>query len=97
MSEKNISVILPVYNSEKTIVDEETGETTTKTKEAGSVKLKVVVGTDTVYSEMQKKDKTNISVGFSGVGTVTIKVYVDEVLKTTKQLNLNNSTTLTIE
>ena len=93
----NLKSLLKYTEETETIVDEETGETTTKTKEAGSVKLKVVVGTDTVYSEMQKKDKTNISVGFSGVGTVTIKVYVDEVLKTTKQLNLNNSTTLTIE
>ena len=93
----NLKSLLKYTEETETIVDEETGETTTKTKEAGSVKLKVVVGGDTVYSEKQKKDTTNVAVGFSGVGTVTIKVYVDDVLKTTKQLNLNNSTTLTIE
>ena len=93
----NLKSLLKYTEETETVVDEETGETTTKTKEAGSVKLKVVVGGDTVYSETQKKNATNISVGFSGVGTVTIKVYVDDVLKTTKQLNLNNSTTLTIE
>jgi len=93
----NLKSLLKYTEETETIVDEETGETTTKTKEAGSVKLKVVVGGDTVYSEKQKKNTTNVAVGFSGVGTVTIKVYVDDVLKTTKQLNLNNSTTLTIE
>ena len=93
----NLKSLLKYTEETETIVDEETGETTTKTKEAGSVKLKVVVGGDTVYSEKQKKDTTNVPVGFSGVGTVTIKVYVDDVLKTTKQLNLNNATTLTIE
>ena len=53
----NLKSLLKYTEETETIVDEETGETTTKTKEAGSVKLKVVVGTDTVYSEMQKKIK----------------------------------------
>ena len=93
----NLKSLLKYTEETETVVDEETGETTTKTKEPGNVKLKVVVGGDTVYSETQKKNATNVSVNFSGLGTVTIKVYVDDVLKTTKQLNLNNSTTLTIE
>ena len=76
-------------------VDNVTGETVVK--EAGKVKLKIVVGDDTIYSESKKKNETNISVNFSGKGTVTIKVYVDDILKGTKSLNLNSETSITFE
>ena len=66
-------------------------------KEPEKCKLRIVVGDDTIYSETKKKNETNISANFEGKGTVTIKVYVDDVLKTTKTLNLNSETTLTIE
>ena len=39
----------------------------------------------------------NKKVNVSGIGTVTIKVYIDDTLKKTVDMNLNNTTTLTIE
>ena len=66
-------------------------------KEPGKVKLRIVVGDDTIFSESRKKNETNINASFSGKGTVTVKVYVDDVLKSTKTLNLNSETTLIFE
>ena len=78
-----------------TEVDNTTGETVVK--EPGKVKLRIVVGDDTIFSESRKKNETNINASFSGKGTVTVKVYVDDVLKSTKTLNLNSETTLIFE
>ena len=80
---------------DKTEINSVTNEVVVKEPE--KCKLRIVVGDDTIYSETKKKNETNISANFSGKGTVTIKVYVDDVLKTTKTLNLNSETTLTIE
>ena len=33
----------------------------------------------------------------SGKGTVTVKVYINDVLKSKKDINLNNTTSITIE
>lgn len=64
---------------------------------AKSVEVKVVVDDDTVYSKSHKEDETNITVPITGYGTVNIKVYVDDVRKAEKQLNLKSSTNLVIE
>lgn len=66
--------------------------------EPNKVELKVVVGEDTVYKQNVSQASDNISINnISGVGTITIKVYVDGVMKRQTQLNLNNVTSWTAE
>lgn len=62
-----------------------------------SVKVKLVVNDDTIYSENHKENETNVKANFSGVGTVTVKLYVDDILKSTKQVNLSKEQTITFE
>ena len=63
--------------------------------EKGTVKIKV--GEDTIYEKEVPKTTTNISQGFSAKGTVTIRVYVDDILEGTKEINMNNTTTCVFE
>ena len=65
--------------------------------EPKSVKVKLVVGEDTVYEKNHKESETNITASFSGVGTVTVKLYVDDIWKATKQVNLSRETKVTFE
>ena len=62
-----------------------------------SAQIKIVVGNDTIYNEKKLKTTTNISAGFSAKGNVTIKVYVDDILKGTKEINMNTTTVCTFE
>ena len=61
------------------------------------VKVKIVVGDDKVYEESIDPTTTSLVQSISGKGTVTVKVYVDDVLKKTKDINLNEKNKLTIE
>jgi len=83
------------------IKDPETGKTTVEEKEvavpADKVKLVVKVNDEQVESKDVSQDSTNVSVNFDAKGTVTIKVIIDESTKATKQLNLNETTAITIE
>ena len=63
--------------------------------EKGTVKIKV--GEDTIYEKEVPKTTTNISQGFSAKGTVTIRVYVDDILLKTQEINMNTTTTCTFE
>ena len=45
----------------------------------------------------KKKSETNLVANFQDKGTVTVKIRVDGVVKSTKQLNLNNENTVTFE
>ena len=63
--------------------------------EKGTVRIKV--GEDTIYEKEVPKTTTNISQGFSAKGTVTIRVYVDDILKGTKEINMNTTTICTFE
>ena len=74
--------------------EEDTGETI---KTAKVSEVKIVAGTDTIYSKKVAQDKTDIKATVTGKGTVTVKVYVDDVIKKTTTINLNQNTTLTIE
>lgn len=65
--------------------------------EPENVNLKVVVGADTVYKSAVAEDSTAITAEASGTGTVTVKVYIDDVLKRTESLNLNSTKSLTID
>lgn len=60
-------------------------------------KVKIVVGNDTIYNETNEKTSTNITASFNAKGNVTIKVYVDDILKGTKEINLNTTTSCTFE
>lgn len=60
-------------------------------------KVKIVVGNDTIYNETKEKTSTNITASFNAKGNVTIKVYVDDILKGTKEINLNTTTSCTFE
>ena len=62
-----------------------------------NVKVKIVVGSDTVYNESIDPTTTSLVQSISGKGTVTVKVYIDDVLKETKDINLNEKSSLTIE
>ena len=70
-------------------------ETTDKDLPPEKVELMVKVtsqGTeDTVYKEKHNEDLENVNIPIQGVGTVTIKVYIDGVMKKQTQLNLNES------
>ncbi len=63
-----------------------------------SVEVKIVVDGETVYKKLHKENETNISAPISGIGTVTIKVFVDDVLgNRTKTVNLNNEKEIVFE
>ena len=63
----------------------------------GKVKLKINVNDDTVYNQSVNAQVESISQKISGKGTVTVKVYLDGILKATKDINLNNVTSYTFE
>ena len=48
---------------------------------------------ETVYNEKHRKDSESISFSITGVGTITVKVFVNDVKKAEKQMNLNSSET----
>ena len=56
-----------------------------------------MVGDDKVYNDKIDPTTTNLVQSISGKGTVTVKVYIDDVLKSTKDVNLNEETSVTIE
>ena len=68
-----------------------------KEEKIKNVKLKITVGSDTVYNESVDPTTPSLIQSISGKGTVTVKVYVDDVLKKTKDINLNETNKLTIE
>ncbi len=75
--------------------DETTSNTvSTQPKQA---KVRIVVGEDIIYNSMVNKTETNLTKEFQGIGIVTVKVYIDDILEKTLQLNLNEKTTLTVE
>lgn len=56
-----------------------------------AVELKINVGSDTVYKQDVNPEVESISQKISGKGTVTVKVYIDGILKKTKDINLNET------
>ena len=79
---------------------DENGEEVTNTiitQVVKDVKVKIVVGSDTVFDEKIDPTTTNLIQSISGQGTVTVKIYIDDVLKKTVQCNLNEESKFTIE
>ena len=62
-----------------------------------TAQIKIVVGNDTIYNERKPLTTNNISASFSAKGNVTIKVYVDDILKGTQEINMNTTTVCTFE
>ena len=89
----------------KPVTESVKGETTSTTiqKEVEvdntpeTIQLKVTVDGETVTDEKVKENVTDKQVSVSGKGNVTIKVYIDGILKKTVDMNLNNTDKLTIE
>ena len=54
-----------------------------------TVNLRVEVGGDTVYRDTSRKDSTDITATASGKGTVTVKIFVDEVKRKEVQFDLS--------
>lgn len=56
-----------------------------------TVVVEITVDGETVYREEHRKDTTRISKEITGKGTVTVKVFVDDVKEAEKTLDLNSS------
>lgn len=75
-----------------------TNNTTSNNQKVKKVNLKVVVGSDTIYSQKIDASETAIAAGITkGTGTKEIKVYIDDVLKHQGQINYGSMTTYTAE
>lgn len=61
------------------------------------VNVKIAVGSDTVFKDKIDPTTTNLVQTISGKGLVTVKLYIDDVLKKTVDVNLNEKSKLTIE
>ena len=73
-------------------------ETVKKENKAQDVTLKVTVDGEQVYKNSVKENNTAVKVdNVSGTGRVQIKVYIDDTLKRTVDMDLSNTTTMTIE
>lgn len=83
------------YKDKITTTDED-GKEIEKNNKPKDITLRVTVDDEQVENTSVKENATK-SVGVSGRGTITIKVYIDGSLKKTVEMNLNNTTTLTIE
>lgn len=84
------------YKDTVTTTDDD-GKEIEKKNTPKDVTLRVTVDDEQVENTSIKENITNKPVSVSGRGTVTIKVYIDGSLKKTVEMNLNNTTTLTIE
>lgn len=70
------------------------GDSEIKVDETGkeinpTVNVKITVNDEVVYSDVNRRDETGIVAEVSGKGTVTIKIWVNDIKKTTKQFDLS--------
>ena len=82
---------------DETTTTNEDGEEETITNTPKDVTLRVTVNDEQVESTKVKENVTNKTVNVSGKGTITIKVYIDGSLKRQVDMNLNNTTQMTID
>lgn len=61
-----------------------------------TAKVEIKVGDDSVFKETKSKNDT-FSVNVNGIGTITVKIYIDDILKQTKQFNLNSQREIVFE
>ena len=60
-------------------------------------KLRIMVGDDKIYDQEIDKTSTDINASFSAKGNVIIKVYVDDILEGTQEINMNDTNTCVFE
>ena len=69
-------------------VDEEGKDIPAKSVEV-MVKVTSDGSEDTIYKKSHKEDTEKITVPVEGIGTITVKVFIDDVRKTQEQMDLN--------
>ena len=88
------------YKNNNSTTNSETNGTenaTTSNGEIENVRVRITVGDDTVYDEEIDPTTTNLVQSISGKGTVTVKVFIDGVRKSKEDVNLNNTSSVTID
>ena len=81
---------------EKTTTTDEDGKKVEKENKPKDVTLRVTVDDEQVENSKVKENETNKQITVSGKGTITIKVYIDGTLKSTKDMDLTKTKTLVI-
>jgi len=81
---------------DKITEEDEDGEKVEKENTPKDVELRVTVNDEQV-EKIKVKENATKDVGVSGRGTITIKVYLEGSLKRTVEMNLNNTTSMTID
>lgn len=76
---------------------DENDNTVSGTQTPKQVTLKVTVNDEQVEEKKVSEASTNEEIRIQGIGTVTVKTYINGNLKNTQQLNLNEKTTLIVE
>ena len=68
------------------------------TKVDKKVKLRVEAAGDTIFNSEVDKNKTKVDAGqATGKGIITVKVFIDDVKKYEKQIDLNSAKEYTFE
>lgn len=62
-----------------------------------NVRLKIMVGSDTIYEQTVSPTATKITATKSDKGSKEVTVYIDDIWKATKTLNFNTQTSINIE
>ena len=71
---------------------------TPKTKKVvKNVKVTIKAGDDTVYNDSIDPTTTNLVQSVSGKGTIRVKVYIDDIIKWDKNVDLNETSKITVE
>ena len=77
--------------------DDENKTNTATNKKVKNVKVRIMVDSDIVYNESIDPTTTNLYQTISGKGTVTVKVYIDDIKKAEKSVNLNEKSSVQID
>ena len=81
-------------NAENTQGADKQDKPATQTAQPKNVSVRVKVNEESQYNESHPENTENINVTVSGKGVIQIKVYVDEILKAQKQMDLNSENTI---
>ena len=80
----------PTNTTNTTNTTENKTENKTPAVTPKAVSVRVKVDEESVYNEKVLENTEVINVTVKGKGTITVKVYIDEVLKDTRQMDLNS-------
>ena len=98
MGKINLKSILGYTETYKEQMNTSTNQMDRILVDPDSVEVKVTVDGDIVYKKNHKENETNITVPITGVGTVTVKVYINDILgNRNKTVNLNNQKEIVFE